>query len=302
LASARGYDSGMFSLFKKGLVALSSRVSSAIAKLTDRPTAHSLEELEEVLLAADIGPEATAGIVAQLRQERLEGLSPADALRRQLRQRLQGIAAPLNMGEGIQTIFIVGINGAGKTTTVAKLAHQMKRAGRKPIIASADTFRAAANTQLATWAERAGVPLIESRTGADPAAVAYDALQAARSRGHDTLIIDSAGRLTTKETLMAELGKIDRVLKKIDPTAPQHRLLVLDGSLGLNSLAQAEAFTQVAQLTGVIVTKLDGSARAGFLIPLYAKLRLPVHYVGLGEGIEDLQPFDTEEYITAITQ
>lgn len=290
----------MFSLFRQGLKKVSQGIQAVFNKIGDRPSAQTLEELEATLLQADLGPGATAAIVKELQGTRQSGRTPGEIAKEILSQRLEGIERPLKLEAGLQTILIAGINGAGKTTTVAKLAAAFKAQGRKPIIASADTFRAAANEQLAMWAQRAGVPLIESKSGGDPAAVAFDALSAAKTRGHDVLIIDTAGRLHTKEGLMTELQKIEKVLKKIDPAAPQHCWLVLDGSLGLNNLSQAEAFAKIINVTGLIITKLDGSAKAGFLVPLYEKLKLPVVWVGLGEKMEELQPFDKESYLEGL--
>ena len=290
----------MFELFKKGLARVSQGVSQLLNKLGDKPDAKSLEELEHALLEADLGPQAAAEIVAELKKTRQEGRTGAEIVKEILRRRLKGIDAPLTLREGLQTMMIVGVNGAGKTTTVAKLAARMKQKGRNPIIGSADTFRAAANDQLAAWAARAGVPLVESRLGADPAAVAWDALHAAQARGHDTLIIDTAGRLHTKDALMAELGKIEKVMKKLDASAPQHCYLVVDGTLGLNTLRQAKVFHEAVKLTGLIVTKLDGSSKAGALVGLYDTLKLPVYWVGLGEKIEELQEFDLEGYLAGL--
>jgi fused signal recognition particle receptor len=290
----------MFSFFKKGLEKASHNITAAIGKLRGIPTAQDLEELEATLLQTDLGLETTKQVLKELSKENLKGHSAAETLKNVLREKLRGIAGNWEWKEGLNTILILGINGAGKTTTVAKLAHAFKTEGRKPIIGSADTFRAAANDQLSLWAGRAGVPLIESRTGADPAAVAFDALRAAKARSMDTLLIDTAGRLHTKERLMEELRKIDRAIKKVDQTAPQHTLLVLDATLGLNTLAQARAFAEALPLTGLIITKLDGSSKAGALVGLYQELKLPVYFAGLGEGLEDLRRFELEEYIEGL--
>jgi fused signal recognition particle receptor len=290
----------VFSFIKKSLQAVSSGIQAAFKKLSDRPDAQSLEELETVLLAADLGLDATNAILGEVGNERQKNRSVSDIAKEVLRKRLEGIETPFHFDAGLQTILIVGINGAGKTTTVAKLAANFKAMGRNPLIASADTFRAAANEQLSSWAARAGVPLIESRTGADPAAVAFDALKAAQSRAHDTLIVDTAGRLHNKESLMTELTKIDKAIKKLDSKAPQHRLLVVDATLGLNSLAQAKAFSQAIKLSGLIVTKLDGSAKAGVLVPLFEELKLPVYFVGVGEKIDELKPFVLQEYLEGL--
>ena len=270
------------------------------AKLGDKPDDVTLETLEEKLLETDMGPQAAGEIVEALRHERQNGRSAAEVAKDILRRKLNGLPGKFILKEPLETILIMGINGAGKTTTVAKLANHFKKQGRNPVIASADTFRAAANEQLMAWASMAGVPLIESSTGADPAAVAYDALAAAKARGHDTLLIDTAGRLHTKEKLMEELKKIERVMKKIDAKAPTQRILVLDATLGLNSLAQAQAFAAVVEITGIIVTKLDSSAKAGFLVGLYGNLKKPVFFAGLGEGMEDLREFELEGYLEGL--
>ena len=292
----------MFSLFKKGLEKVSKSFQTVLGKLGDRPTPEALMQLEEVLLQADLGPQVVGEILKELRDERQKGRAPREIVKEILRAKLAGVDKEFPWGAGLQTILIVGVNGAGKTTTVAKLAGLFKRQGRNPMMGSADTFRAAANEQLAMWAQRAGVPLVESKSGGDPAAVAFDALKAAQARGHDTLLIDTAGRLHNKESLMAELQKIDKALGKLDPAAPQHRLLVVDGTLGLNSLMQAKVFHEAVKLSGLIVTKLDGSSKAGALVPIYQALRLPVYWVGLGEGMEDLQPFNLEEYLEGLIE
>ncbi len=290
----------MFSLFRQGLKKISDSFREAFRSLADRPDAESLEALRARLLEADLGPHATEALLTELASGAQKSRDLAQIAREVLTAGLEGIEKPLTLPSSLQTILVLGVNGAGKTTTVAKLAHFFKAAGRKVLIGSVDTFRAAANQQLSLWATRVGVELVESRTGADPAAVAFDALQAAQSRGSDLLLLDTAGRLHTKESLVAELQKISRVLKKLDPSAPQERWLVLDGNSGLNNLVQARAFAQAVALTGLIVTKLDGSARAGSLVPLYEELRLPVYFVGLGEGLEDLRPFHLADYLDGL--
>jgi len=291
----------MFSFFKKGLAKIGGSINAAINKIADRPDATTIEELEELLYGCDLGPEAIDAIIQELKKQRQGGRKPVEIVREILAQRLDGIQQPLAFDKTTLTsVLIVGINGVGKTTTVAKLAHNFKSEGFTPLIGSADTFRAAANEQLETWAKRADVPMVSSRHGADPASVAYDALDAAKSRSNNLLFVDTAGRLHTKEVLMEQLGKIVRAMKKVDETAPTHRWLVLDGSLGLNSLHQAEAFTQATDLTGIIITKLDGSAKAGFLVPLYQRLKLPVYFAGLGEQIDDLKAFDVDDYLDGL--
>ena len=195
---------------------------------------------------------------------------------------------------------MIGVNGSGKTTTTAKLAWRMKQEGRSVTLAACDTFRAAAVEQLKTWATRLDLDLVASHTGADAAAVAYDAWQAAKARGRDYLIVDTAGRLHTKGNLMEELAKIRRVLQKHDPAAPQHRWLVVDGSLGSNSIEQAKVFHRSFGLTGLVVTKLDGTSRGGAIVGIWRELKLPIYFIGLGEQPEDLQPFSAESYAKAV--
>jgi fused signal recognition particle receptor len=195
---------------------------------------------------------------------------------------------------------MIGVNGSGKTTTTAKLAHKLKGDGQTVIVAACDTFRAAAVEQLRSWTERLGIDLVASHSGADAAAVAFDAWQAAKARGKDWLIVDTAGRLHTKGNLMDELAKIRRVLQKNDPAAPQHRWLVVDGSLGANSIEQARVFHQSFGLTGLVVTKLDGTSRGGALVGIYRQLKIPIYFIGLGEQPDDLQPFSAENYARAI--
>jgi fused signal recognition particle receptor len=197
-------------------------------------------------------------------------------------------------------IAMIGVNGSGKTTTSAKLAWKLKEDGKSVTLAACDTFRAAAVEQLKAWATRLNLEIIASHTGADSAAVAFDAWQAAKSRGRDFLIVDTAGRLHTKSNLMEELAKIRRVLQKNDPTAPQHRWLVVDGSLGSNSIEQAKVFHQSFGLTGLVVTKLDGTSRGGALVGIYRQLKIPIYFLGLGEKAEDLQPFSVDNYVKAI--
>ena len=197
-------------------------------------------------------------------------------------------------------IAMIGVNGSGKTTSSAKLAWRLQQDGAKVMLAACDTFRAAAVEQLKAWATRLQVEIIASHTGADSAAVAYDAWQAAKARGHDYLIVDTAGRLHTKDNLMEELAKIRRVLQKHDPAAPQHRWLVVDGSLGSNSIEQAKVFHQSFGLTGLVVTKLDGTSRGGAIVGIYRQLKIPIYFIGLGEKAEDLQPFSVEDYAKAV--
>ena len=214
---------------------------------------------------------------------------------------MEGSEGELKTAQNAPTVIcLVGVNGSGKTTTAAKLASLIKKSGKSVVLGACDTFRAAANEQIKTWAERLGVDLVASSHGADSAAVAWDAFQAAKSRGADFLILDTAGRLHNKENLMNELSKIRRVLEKNDPTAPQNSIIVVDGSLGSNSIEQAKAFDKAFKLSAMIITKLDGTSKGGALAGIYRQLKLPILYVGLGERAEDLQKFDVKAYCNSI--
>lgn len=269
--------------------------------------ATSIEELEEALYGADFGVETTQEILDEIRRayakdKDLHGREAAEIGKRVLARVLEGaeakfVPAPEHVPE---VIALVGVNGAGKTTTSAKLAHLFMRGGNAVILGACDTFRAAANEQIAAWAERLGLDLVPGRHGADSAAVAFDTVQAARSRGKRIAILDTAGRLHTKSHLMEELKKISRVVAKLDTSAPHHRWLVVDGTLGSNSIEQAKIFHEAFGLTGLIVTKLDGTSRGGALVGIWRELRIPIYYVGLGEKPEDLQPFSVENYVSAI--
>jgi fused signal recognition particle receptor len=267
----------------------------------------SIESLEEALFGADFGVETTTEIMDEIRaayrrDKSLRGKQAAEIGSRVLSGILEGSEGRLSAvdGEEPQVICLLGVNGAGKTTTAAKLAYRLKEDGDTVLLAACDTFRAAANEQIRSWSERLDLPLVASHHGADAAAVAFDAWQAARTRGSRRLIIDTAGRLHTKSNLMEELRKIRRVLQKQDATAPQHAWLVVDGSLGSNSIEQARVFHRDFGLTGLVVTKLDGTSRGGALAGIFRELKLPIFYVGLGESPEDLVPFSVDDYSRAI--
>lgn len=275
--------------------------------------AASLDELEEALYTADFGVETTQEILAEIkeayrRDKDLQGKAAAEIGASVLRRALAGSEGVLESDGGDASatpkrpivIAMIGVNGSGKTTTAAKLAWRLKQDGRSVTLAACDTFRAAAVEQLKTWATRIDLEIVASHTGADSAAVAYDAWQAANARGRDYLIVDTAGRLHTKSNLMEELAKIRRVLQKNDPDAPQHRWLVVDGSLGSNSIEQARVFHQSFGLTGLVVTKLDGTSRGGALVGIYRELKIPIYFLGLGEQPEDLQPFSVDSYVKAV--
>jgi fused signal recognition particle receptor len=274
--------------------------------------ASSLAALEEALYTADFGVATTMEILEEIKrahqQEReLRGQEAAAIGAAVLRRVLAGSEGRLEGGtrrpggsSNPEVICLIGVNGSGKTTTAAKLAWMLKQDGRSVTVAACDTFRAAAIEQLRTWTQRLDLELVASHTGADAAAVAFDAWQAAKARGRDCLVIDTAGRLHTKSNLMEELVKIRRVLQKQDPAAPQHAWLVIDGSLGSNSIEQAKVFHQSFSLTGLVVTKLDGTSRGGAIVGIWRELKLPVYFVGLGEQAEDLQPFSVDNYVKAV--
>lgn len=300
-----------FSKFKEGLKKSTPTFYKAFSRVGTlfggKPIdAATLDELEEALYLADFGVETTEEILeairAASRQDRdLRGLEAARIGTRVLEEVLAGAEGRFETGgEKPAVIALVGVNGSGKTTTAAKLAHLFKGDGLHPVVGACDTFRAAANEQIRTWCERLGVELVASHQGADSAAVAYDAYSAARSRGADVLLLDTAGRLHNKVHLMAELAKIRRVLQKQDSAAPHHAWLVVDASIGSNSIEQARVFHEAFGLTGIIMTKLDGTSRGGALVGIYRELGLPLYFVGLGEQPEDLQPFSIHHYTHAL--
>ena len=263
------------------------------------------DDLEATLLAADAGMPVTERVVEELRRQAAGAhlRSPAQALaflKQDLLQEMEPRSRALNLDGAPAVLLVVGVNGSGKTTTIGKLAHLLRDEGRRPLLAAADTFRAAAIDQLKLWAQRAGVEVVAHQPGADPGAVAFDAVQAARARGADTVIIDTAGRLHTRSDLMEELRKIQRVLRRLDPTAPHEVLAVLDAHVGQNSAQQVKVFGEAIGLTGLAVTKMDGSARAGVVLSIEAELGVPVKLVGIGEGMDDLNRFDPGEYLDAL--
>ena len=266
-----------------------------------------IEEIENLLLSSDVGVAVTEEIVDELtsklqRKQLADGSAVWEVLQQHLIALLNACEKPLEITSAHKpyVILVVGVNGVGKTTTIGKLAHWLKKQGKQVMLAAGDTFRAAATEQLAIWAERNAVPLIAQHQGADSASVIYDALQSAKSRNIDVLIADTAGRLHTKDNLMAELQKVKKVLGKLDSTAPHETLLILDASLGQNSLVQAELFHKTIQLTGIVLTKLDGTAKGGMLFSIAKKLSLPIRFIGLGESIDDLQVFSSKMFIHAL--
>ena len=271
--------------------------------------AADLEGLERLLIEADFGVPATVELTTGLEEEVRKGTLKTEAdLKRALRTRIAAmLAGPADpgtiaraAGEGPTVVLMVGVNGTGKTTTTAKLARRLAGEGRKVLLAAADTYRAGAIAQLEVWAGRLGVPCVSGAAGGDPAAVAFDAIDAARSRGFDTVIVDTAGRLHTQEGLMEELRKVARVVARRVPGAPHETLLVLDGTVGQNAIQQGRLFGEAVSPTGIVVTKLDGSARGGAVVALRRELALPIRFVGLGESLDDLVPFDPERFAAGL--
>jgi fused signal recognition particle receptor len=262
----------------------------------------AVEDLEALLLSADLGVDATEQIIERLRERFTKGMErgPLDMLGEELLAIIDAVPMPDPPAGRPHVIVVIGVNGVGKTSTIGKLAHRFKQRGDTVLLAACDTFRAAAIEQLERWAERAGVPVVRQGMGADAAAVAFDAVQSARARNVDTVIIDTAGRLHTKTNLMAELEKIFRVLRARAPDAGLEAWLVLDANTGQNSIRQAEAFVESLPVTGLVLTKLDSTAKGGVVIPIQQKLGVPVRYVGIGEGLADLEPFDHESFISAL--
>ena len=312
---------GLFKKFKDGFAKTFTSIGEKTRGLFGgrKIDAASLDELEEALYTADFGVETTAEILNEIKAAYKKDASlagqqaaaiGASVLRRVLAGSEGNLALPPTPTVGgvpsprvapiPQVIVMIGVNGSGKTTTTAKLAWKLKEEGKSVVVAACDTFRAAAVEQLKTWAQRLDLEIVASHTGADSAAVAFDALQAAKSRARDFLIVDTAGRLHTKSNLMEELAKIRRVLQKLDPTAPHHAWLVVDGSLGSNSIEQAKVFHKSFGLTGLVITKLDGTSRGGAIVGIWRELKLPIYFVGLGEQKEDLQPFSAENYARAV--
>lgn len=265
-----------------------------------------LDELEEILITSDLGVNTTRILLDRVAERvKRKELTDPEKLHERLRMEIQdflSIAAPpwAPGSDRPWVVMVVGVNGVGKTTTIGKLAHQLKREGREVLLVAGDTFRAAASEQLVLWGERAGVSVIRQKSGSDPSAVAFDAMEAALSRGVDVVLLDTAGRMHTKVNLMEELKKMQRVIKKKMDTAPHEVLLVLDATTGQNALSQARLFKSELGVTGLILTKLDGTAKGGIVVAICQELQLPLRFIGIGEGLEDLQPFNAEEFVRAI--
>lgn len=307
-------DAFKFSRLKEGLsktretlVSKVNRLIFAKGKIDDE----FLAELDEILITSDVGVETTAAIIASIKKrskekkyeskEELEGLvrdEIADALKKNTGHNADPFEFPPHTKPYV--IMVVGVNGVGKTTTIGKLAYNYKLAGKNVIIGAADTFRAAANEQLEVWAQRAGVQIIQQVQGSDPAAVAFDTVKAAQARGADVVIVDTAGRLHTKTNLMEELKKIKRVISKCSSEAPHEVVLVLDATTGQNAIQQAKLFNEAVGVTGLVITKLDGTAKGGVLFSISRTLKVPVRFIGVGEKIDDLQPFDSEKFVQAL--
>jgi fused signal recognition particle receptor len=260
----------------------------------------TIEALEEALISADVGVAATDQIVQAVRASRGRGESLRALVKDEIRRILRGAETPVGDGHRPHVVMIVGVNGTGKTTTVGKLARLLKDSGKSSLICAADTFRAAAVEQLEIWATRAGVDIIRARTGADPAAVVFDALAAGKARNRDVVLVDTAGRLHTRVNLMTELDKIRRIAAREVEGAPHEVLLVLDATVGQNGLAQAREFMNAAGVNGIVLTKLDGTAKGGIAVAIAHDLKLPIRYVGVGEAIDDLIPFAPDEYVDAL--
>jgi fused signal recognition particle receptor len=299
---------GWFSRLRAGLSRSSSQLKDNISAILTkrRLDAEALEELEEALITADLGVDAAAELVGELGRTRF-GKDVTDeevrgALARSVAAILEPVARPLQLDPAHQphVILVCGVNGTGKTTTIGKLAHQFREGGEKVVLAAGDTFRAAAIDQLEIWGERAGCPVIKRRPGADASGLAFDALKQAQTEGADVLLIDTAGRLHNKAALMDELAKVVRVLKKLDPAAPHDVLLVLDATTGQNARIQVETFSTMVPITGLVVTKLDGTARGGVVVALAKQFGIPVVALGIGEGLDALRPFHSRAFAEAL--
>lgn len=303
-----GEKKGFFKRLVEGLTKTRNNIVSGIDSIFSGFSAIDedfYEEIEEILIMGDLGINATTAIIEDLKQKVKEQHIKEPSACKQLL--IDSIKAQMNVGETAyefenrqSVVLVIGVNGVGKTTSIGKLAGKLKDQGKKVILAAADTFRAAAGEQLTEWAHRAGVEIISGQEGSDPAAVVYDAIQASKARHADVLICDTAGRLHNKKNLMAELGKINRVIDREYPEAYRETLVVLDGTTGQNALAQARQFSEIADITGIILTKLDGTAKGGIAVAIHSELGIPVKYIGVGESIDDLQKFDADEFVNAL--
>ena len=285
---------------KKALFAPIDQMLKAFTKVDEE----LLEELEEMLICADVGAGATDEIIEKLRDDiKEEKIKDADEVRAFLKNTLKemiGEGGPLVLNTKPSVILVIGVNGAGKTTSIGKISNKLRQDGKKVVVAAADTFRAAAIDQLAVWCERSGVELVKQSEGSDPAAVVYDAISYAKNKGADVLIVDTAGRLHNKKNLMNELEKINRVIDRELPNASRENLLVLDATTGQNAVLQAKEFKNTANITGLVLNKLDGTAKGGIVLSIKRELGIPVKFIGVGEKIDDMQPFNAEEFISAL--
>ena len=303
-----GEKKGFFKRLVEGLTKTRNNIVSGIDSIFSGFSAIDedfYEEIEEILIMGDLGINATTAIIEDLKQKVKEQHIKEPSACKQLL--IDSIKAQMNVGETAyefenrqSVVLVIGVNGVGKTTSIGKLAGKLKDQGKKVILAAADTFRAADGEQLTEWAHRAGVEIISGQEGSDPAAVVYDAIQASKARHADVLLCDTAGRLHNKKNLMAELGKINRVIDREYPEAYRETLVVLDGTTGQNALAQARQFSEIADITGIILTKLDGTAKGGIAVAIHSELGIPVKYIGVGESIDDLQKFDADEFVNAL--
>ncbi|HSW10776.1 MAG TPA: signal recognition particle-docking protein FtsY [Bacillota bacterium] len=286
---------------EQGLTRMRAGFFASLDKILKRDLP-DFSELEESLILADVGPETTHELIDRLKQARQRGESARESLRVALVDMLDGAssAQTLRLTASPSVVVVVGVNGTGKTTTIAKLAARMKEEGRTSVLAAADTYRPAAIDQLQILGSRVGARVVAHQPGSDPAAVAFDAIQAAVNRGNDLVLVDTAGRLHTRSALMDELGKICRVISRTLPGAPHEILLVLDATTGQNAIEQARVFKEAVGVTGVILTKLDGTARGGVVVAVRRRMGLPIRFVGVGEGMDDLLPFDAREFVEAL--
>ena len=308
MASEGGAGRGLLARLKAGLRRTSNSLTGGIGAIFTgrRLDDAALEELEEVLIAGDLGAATAAELTATLAQQRFGKEVTAGEVRQVLADQIADLLAPVEGTLAIENdakphvILVAGVNGTGKTTTIGKLARRLGGEGKRVMLVAGDTFRAAAVEQLEIWGERAGAPVVARTDGGDPAGLAFDALERARAEGIDVLLIDTAGRLQNKAHLMAELQKIDRVLKKLDPDAPHSRLLVLDATTGQNALNQVDVFREAIAVDGLVMTKLDGTAKGGVLVALARRFGVPVVAIGIGEGIDDLRSFEARAFATAL--
>lgn len=300
---------GFFSRLAAGLKRSSSKIGESVSAIFTKRKLdqEALDELEDLLIAADLGASAAMKVTAKLARDRFDKEVTDEEVREALADTvaeiLQPLESPLSLDavdDGARVIVFVGVNGSGKTTTLGKIAVKLGREGRTPLLVAGDTFRAAAIEQVSVWAERANAPVVKREIGSDAAGLAFDALEQAETDARDVVLIDTAGRLQNKAELMDELRKVMRVIGKKRPDAPHDVLLVLDGTVGSNAVSQAEAFLEAAQVTGLVMTKLDGTAKGGALVQVAEKFQLPIHYIGVGEGESDLQPFSARGFARAL--